>query len=75
MEHEAERSQGSSELLFSWQDYLVFAGSLAIPLCIGVFFCLHKRKQQSTETFLVGKAHKKYVVFTCFRNKQYRWNF
>jgi len=50
---EAERSQ-LTELKFSWQDYLVFAISLAIPLAVGVFFCLYKRKLQSTESFLVG---------------------
>jgi len=43
-----------NELKFSWQDYLVFAVSLTIPLGIGIFFCFHRRKLQSTETFLVG---------------------
>ena len=43
-----------SELKFSWQDYVVFAASLAVPLAIGVFFCLHKRRQNSVESFLVG---------------------
>jgi len=42
------------ELNFSWQDYLVFAISLAIPLGIGIFFFFYKRKLQSTESFLVG---------------------
>jgi len=43
-----------NELKFSWQDYLVFAVSLGIPLGIGVFFFFHKRRQQSTESFLLG---------------------
>jgi len=42
------------ELQFSWQDYLVFAVSLTIPLGVGIFFFFYKRKQQSTESFLVG---------------------
>jgi len=42
------------ELQFSWLDYLVFAISLGIPLAIGVFFCFHRRNEQSTESFLVG---------------------
>ena len=42
------------ELKFSAADYVVFAVSLAVPVVIGVFFFCHKRRQQSTESFLVG---------------------
>ena len=43
------------QLKFSWPDYAVFAASLAIPLGIGLFFCMHRRHgQHSIDSFLVG---------------------
>ena len=42
------------ELTFSWHDYVVFAISLTIPLGIGIFYFFYKRKQQSTESILLG---------------------
>ena len=42
------------ELTFSWHDYVVFAIFLTIPLGIGIFYCFYKRKQQSTESILLG---------------------
>ena len=41
--------------LFSWQDYLVFCISLAIPLAIGVFFFIKGFKTQSAAQFLSGE--------------------
>jgi len=43
--------------MFSWQDYVLFVSSLAVPLAIGLFFFLRRRRhgqRQSVESFLVG---------------------
>jgi len=51
-----------NKLQFSWQDYLIFATSLTIPLAIGVFFFFYKRQQQSTDSLLVGDRSLNVIV-------------
>lgn len=51
-----------ADLRFTWADYLVFAISLALPLAIGIFFYFYKRKEHSTEDFLVGNRSMNYVA-------------
>jgi len=50
----AYESRQLTDLNFSSPDYVIFAISLGLPLCIGVLFFICGRSQQTTESFLVG---------------------
>ena len=42
------------EIQFHWEDYLVFAVSLAIGLLVGIVFLLKGRGQKTTDDYLLG---------------------